>query len=73
MLGFPVLAKKVEIKYPYSNADLKQIQCKYTAPITENINKGYWCLRQKTNSYIYIHVMIYFPAHMRSELLKIIM
>lgn len=55
MLGFPVLAKKVEIKYPYPNADLKGNQCKFTAPITENINKGYWCLRQtqKTNSYIF--------------------
>lgn len=41
MLGFPALAKKVEIKYPYCNGDLKQNHCRCTAPITENINKGY--------------------------------
>lgn len=55
MLGFPVLAKKVEIKYPYSTADLKQNQYRFTASIAANINKGYWCLRQtqQTNSYIF--------------------
>lgn len=46
MLGFPVLAQKVETKYPYSNADLKENQGKFTTPMTENINKGYWCLRK---------------------------